>query len=780
MEGSLYTIRLISGKTVLPPGGVAWHFAAWNDADEKIRTFIERTVGRTLRQGERFPLELALIHRPDNDYNPNAVAIAAPASFGGDLDSRFFGYLYDHQLREIGMTRLPDLSEAAEGGEISCTEIASRTGLELDLTEPEELANAIDKFLDYDGAPPREHSQPSQETSDNQLPLLTYPAVQGLVGALEVAATMREDGRQLLVRDRVSHRLIGHVVRGYLLLEDERNRALVTELLTAEGVHVAKSISEPAVPLSLEWPITAEPNLQVDPHPEVYRFHSTSTLARYNPKTRKLWVEDSRLVGPALCYAARIGLEIVEVGLPRKPWTLDDEVSFRELQNYGLRKKLERRREKAVKPMIRKLSDSAHAAGLERLLSKGAIESQKFQIMQGALTESANSFRLHEPFVAARTQLFGVHKLEASAQSCRLCGQLGSTFKAAICAEPLAYCHQCLGFAFMGVFEDRGRAVSALRILGELEFNDAPMLEGQLERLHLDPAHPATPETIDKLLLLKFAVKRGKFPWTLLLEKTGLAEAGLRLSRGTLVRARDGHRCLSLGEKAVCDFLHQFEIRHDREPPYPMDADFNRSGRRRADWILGDGTLVELWGLPDDPAYAAKMLQKRQLAVRHNLRLFELTVRDLARLPVVFAKWLPPMETETTSWIWSPVAKKVAPAPKANATTAHGRNAFNTAARQNRLSRCHRAVELQNLGLSSREIARRLQVSTESVKELLRDGRFFSNPVSDQDRLLRAGAAVTARNRGYTKMQFQSENGLTTAKANEAWKDADVLAPESA
>jgi len=79
--GFPYAIRLISGKTVLPPGGVAWRFAQWSDAGEKIQRFIERSVGRSLRDGERIPLELALIHRPNNDYNPNAVSISALASF---------------------------------------------------------------------------------------------------------------------------------------------------------------------------------------------------------------------------------------------------------------------------------------------------------------------------------------------------------------------------------------------------------------------------------------------------------------------------------------------------------------------------------------------------------------------------------------------------------------------------------------------------------------------------------------------------------------------------
>lgn len=176
-----------------------------------------------------------------------------------------------------------------------------------------------------------------------------------------------------------------------------------------------------------------------------------------------------------------------------------------------------------------------------------------------------------------------------------------------ICPEPLAYCQQCLEFASEGVFADRPRAAAALKQIAELEFDDEPMLEGQLATLHIDPRLSLDADVIDKLLLLRFAIKRGKFPWTLLLEEGGLAENGLRLSRGTLIRARDGHRCLSMGEKAVCDFMHQSGIEHEREPAYPIDPTLNPLGRRRADWILSDGTFVELWGLPNNPAYAAKM-----------------------------------------------------------------------------------------------------------------------------------------------------------------------------
>lgn len=777
MEGSSYAIRLVSGSVVLPPVGEVWAISTWgDDANGTIERFVRQSFGRPLSDGEHIQVELALIHRPDNEYNPNAISVAMPVRFGGDRDSRHLGYLFDYQLRKVGMTRIPDLAEAA-GGEITCTGIASQDGeLGLDLPEPVVLARAIDKFLGYDATMLPHHTQPSVETNNALSALHSFANPQELVGGLKLAAWFFGDvGRKLAVEDAVSGRLLGQVDRGYLFLEDERDRAAVTELLAEASVPFAKPIAKPAIPLADEWPITVVPNIQIDPQAEVFRFLSPGNIARYNPRTRKLWVEDSRLVGPALCYAARVGLEISDVGLPRKPWRLDDEFEFDELRDYGFRKQVQLNRETAVKPIIRELNRSVRVAGLKEVLPKEAIRSEAFRIMMGIVTESEASFRLHEAYLEPRQRLFGVHILTNAVADCRLCRRRGSTFISSVCLEPLTYCHQCLELAGNGLLENRERAAGSLRMLGELEFDDEAMLEGQLDTLHIAPNVPVSPQVVDKLLLLRFAIRRRRFPWTLLLEEAGFAESGLRLSRGTLIRARDGHRCFSLGEKTICDFLHQFGIEHDREPSYPVDADLNPTGRRRADWQIGDGIFVELWGLPNDPAYAAKMVQKRQLAARHGLTLIELTDRDLGGLPVVFAKWLPPTVTGTTSWIWSPVVKNVVTAAKEGAGSTRVENVFNAAARRDRLERCHRAVELQMLGLTRRDIAVKLGVSADSVKVLLRDGRFYSNPVSDQERLQRAGAAIMARNRGLTKDQFHAESGFTGGKASEAWKDAEVV-----
>lgn len=761
---------------MLPAAGESWGFSTWgNDAGEKIERFIRQSLGRHAREDACVTVELALIHRADNEYNPNAISVAMPDWFGGDADSRHLGYLYDGQLRNVGMGRLPDLAEAA-GGEIICTGMAYGTGgLNLDLPKPAELARAIDQFLGHDGAQQRPHTQPSVETNNALAALQSFAHPQESVERFELVTCFGGVGRSLAVTDGVSGRRLGHVDRGYLFLEDERDRGVIAQLLAEANVSIAKPIANPAIPFADEWPITQVPNMQIDPHAEVFRFLAPGVIAQYNPRTRKLWVEDSRLVGPALCYAARSGIEISEIGLPRKPWKLDDEFKFDELRNYGVRKQMQLDRETAVKPIIRELNKSVRAAELKEVLPKEAIRSEAFRIMVGILTESEASFQLHEEYVQQRQRLFGTHRLINTSGGCRLCCRRGSTFISSVCLEPLTYCHQCLDLAVEGVFENRERAAGSLRMLGELEFDDEPMLEDQLNTLHIDPKVPVSPRVIDKLLLLRFAIRRRRFPWTFLLEEAGFAKSGLRLSRGTLIRARDGHRCLSLGEKAVCDFLHQYGIWHDREPSYPVDADFNLSGRRKADWRLSDGTVVELWGLPNDPAYASKMLQKRQLAARHGLTLIELTERDIEKLPLIFAPWLPATITGTTSWIWSPVLKDGVTAPKDAAVIPRPENAFNAAARRDRLGRCRRAVELQALGHNRRDIAERLEVSVDNVKVLLRDGRFYANPISDQERLQRAGAAGTARKRGLTKDQFHAESGFTSGRASEAWKDAEVI-----
>ena len=157
----------------------------------------------------------------------------------------------------------------------------------------------------------------------------------------------------------------------------------------------------------------------------------------------------------------------------------------------------------------------------------------------------------------------------------------------------------------------------AVRTLAELEFEASPC-SGRLPHRQSKTAQPAPATRVDQLLLLRFAIRRGKYPWTQVLEQSGLAPARLRTSRGTLIRARDGHLCLSLRERAVCDFLHQHDIDHDREPLYPTDDVLNPNGRRRADGFSPTAPWSSCGACQTTPSYAAKMVEKRELAQRHG------------------------------------------------------------------------------------------------------------------------------------------------------------------
>ncbi len=122
--------------------------------------------------------------------------------------------------------------------------------------------------------------------------------------------------------------------------------------------------------------------------------------------------------------------------------------------------------------------------------------------------------------------------------------------------------------------------------------------------------------------------------WLQSLQAAGLVGDAWRPARGTYSTAADGHACRSLAERSIDDWLAAAGIAHTPEPPYP-------GSRRRADWLLDDGTFVEYAGLLDDEGYRAKMRDKAEAAALAGIRLLVLQPEDLADLPGAFAAWLP-------------------------------------------------------------------------------------------------------------------------------------------
>ncbi|MFJ4619738.1 hypothetical protein [Streptomyces sp. NPDC088812] len=89
--------------------------ALWDDADAAYRSFLrgrltegwEKDVFRAsvAGRGHRqtlLPVLVQLVPRPDNDYNPAAISVAAPPTLGGTDHERHMGYLYERNLVSLG------------------------------------------------------------------------------------------------------------------------------------------------------------------------------------------------------------------------------------------------------------------------------------------------------------------------------------------------------------------------------------------------------------------------------------------------------------------------------------------------------------------------------------------------------------------------------------------------------------------------------------------------------------------------------------------------------
>jgi hypothetical protein len=110
--------------------------------------------------------------------------------------------------------------------------------------------------------------------------------------------------------------------------------------------------------------------------------------------------------------------------------------------------------------------------------------------------------------------------------------------------------------------------------------------------------------------------------WLNALIQAGVLENDARRSgRGIQSIAKDGHVCLSLGEKTIDDYLHFHGISHEKEPRYP-------EGNFRGDFKAGN-IFIEYFGLTGNPDYDAKTKEKIRLCKKHNITLIAIYPVDL-------------------------------------------------------------------------------------------------------------------------------------------------------
>lgn len=145
-------------------------------------------------------------------------------------------------------------------------------------------------------------------------------------------------------------------------------------------------------------------------------------------------------------------------------------------------------------------------------------------------------------------------------------------------------------------------------------------------------------EAKEMAYLLSCLPKRSKMKTLFETPQHFFHEAGLEelipkgKGRGIRSISRCGHLCLSMGEREICEYLHQNSITHTKEPLYAdLVGKPSEFGAMRGDFLAGD-LVIEFAGLDGEEAYDAKMNLKKQLAEDYGLKLQIVRPKDVKNL----------------------------------------------------------------------------------------------------------------------------------------------------
>jgi hypothetical protein len=832
------------GKTVtlppagrLNPDGVSWARIHDDDGngiyDLRLAEFADTTFATHGKSVGSVSVPVVLIPRPDNPFDIDAVSIALPKSAGGDKEERCLGYLYRHTIHNWGIANegrkdlVARLAALSEDGEVHFTAIMSRetdpTDIErlrcsddeegwdipmrvpefsLDLPNARIIGAAISTFLVE-----HQKNRCGSDIQDLERRVTDEQSAKPLTPKRRWLQDLRAELVKRLADEVVTHSANNHhprlevrrrgnfavkvvndvgacigVVRTHpdlVMVGSEYDRHAVIEALSREGIALPFDptpgwLNAALRPESGAW-------IHVVWAGRIAGLNVEPTLASFDVQSMELHVFAAELALPIQGLLRRAGHVPTTVLLRDHPH--DPHLFFGQDLITRLESPCTVRR---LRPEARVLIPAEWAAQIEA----GWRAKCDLQHTQNTLLHASSpGDRLPPDDPQLPPGLFDPSRVEDDEpddEPCRLCGEALNPY-----AEPSPYCLDCIGDARAGLFVDLGfneawhqAVVWSLKNLAVIEFGGAPAGD-QLRKM------PNEGPNADQLMLCRmltarrgYVVPGGQrriYSWTDWLGEAGLLTDGIRTSRGVTVMAKDGHICRSLLERQIDDFFFDHGIEHETEPHYPFDLEINLHGYR-ADWRLSDGTYVEALGFTQNPVYMAKAQRKISLAAQHHIPVLTVTESELPNLLHIFTKWLPPEGDRSQSVNLPPrpaqSVRRTESTPDANS---NGRNQSNSKARSDRLQRCRIAVELQTGGVTRKQISEHLGVSLDVVPALLRDGKFYANPKSDLNRLALAQDAASARKRGLNRAGFRDEERLSNAKANECWRDADVLfdAPET-
>lgn len=118
--------------------------------------------------------------------------------------------------------------------------------------------------------------------------------------------------------------------------------------------------------------------------------------------------------------------------------------------------------------------------------------------------------------------------------------------------------------------------------------------------------------------------------WFRALYETDALPDGFRYTgTGIWCISKDGHKCYSLAEKRIDDWLFENNIPHIREPNYPSHNKYNPNGNRRADWKVAENTFIEYFGMVGNDEYDKKIEQKKSLCNKLDITLIDIYPEDL-------------------------------------------------------------------------------------------------------------------------------------------------------
>jgi hypothetical protein len=159
----------------------------------------------------------------------------------------------------------------------------------------------------------------------------------------------------------------------------------------------------------------------------------------------------------------------------------------------------------------------------------------------------------------------------------------------------------------------------------------------QLYRSGIPDTELALAIKVSSLLPYTDAAAKEFGSWAHFLDEAGLLSERKSGRGGYQSIATDGHLCLSLGERAICEYLTRNNLIHEKEPMYPYHEVLNPNNLLRGDFLV-NGTIIEFAGMMSNPDYASRMETKQELAKTLKLKWMKIEAARLVDLDKMLAK----------------------------------------------------------------------------------------------------------------------------------------------